>query len=173
MIDKRGQVWVETVIYTLIGLALIGLVLAIIMPQIGKFKDKSTIEQTIDVLNTFDSKINDVLAAPGNARKLDLKMKRGDLFINSAEDMIIYELGPIDTRYSEPNTTIDIGNVELLTEKVTSGYKVTLSLNLSAYNLTYEGGNKDMKFSEVAIPYSFIIENNGTLDGKYQIDIRV
>ena len=37
--SRRGQVWVETVIYTLIGIALIGLVLAILTPKIKEFRD--------------------------------------------------------------------------------------------------------------------------------------
>ena len=36
----KGQVWVETVLYTLIGLALIGVVLAIITPKINETRDK-------------------------------------------------------------------------------------------------------------------------------------
>ena len=44
---KRGQIWVETVIYTLIGLTIIGLLLAVSKPQIDKQKDKALIEQKI------------------------------------------------------------------------------------------------------------------------------
>jgi len=172
---KKGQVWVETVIYTLIGLALIGLVLAIVMPKITEFKDKSTIEQTIDVLNAFDSKVNEVLAAPGNVRELELKMRRGDLYVNSTGESIVYELKPLDTEYSESGTTIEIGNVNVTTFEIGSEYGISLLLDFSAYNLTYDGEEIEEKFSEVSIPYKFIIENKGVsgTENKIQIDIRV
>ena len=38
--NRRGQVWVETVIYTLIGMAVIGLVLAGALPKINEKKDE-------------------------------------------------------------------------------------------------------------------------------------
>ena len=172
---KRGQIWVETVVYTLIGLSLIGLVLALVMPKVAEFKDKAAIEQTIEVLNLIDSKVNDVLAAPGNARYVKLKMMRGVLWINSSSDEIIYELSEIDTKYSETNIPIKIGNVNLLTNETGANYKVTLGLNFSNYNLTYNGEEVNKKFSEVSIPYDFVILNNGTSTqgGKNQIDISV
>jgi len=37
---KRAQVWVETVIYTLIGLSIMGVVLAVAIPKINETKDK-------------------------------------------------------------------------------------------------------------------------------------
>ena len=40
MNKKRGQVWVETVIYTLIALALIGTVLAFVKPKVEEMQDK-------------------------------------------------------------------------------------------------------------------------------------
>ena len=39
---KRGQVWVETVIYTLIGLAIIGVVMAAALPKINERKDENS-----------------------------------------------------------------------------------------------------------------------------------
>ena len=172
---RKGQIWVETVIYTLIGLSLIGVVIALVMPKIGEFKDKATIEQTIEVLNLIDSKVNEVLSAPGNVRYIKLKMRRGELIINGTSDGIIYELAGIDTKYSETNVPIEIGNVNVLTNETGSNYKVTLELNFSNYNLTYDGADVVEQFSGVSIPYEFIILNNGTsgTDGKIQIDIGV
>jgi uncharacterized membrane-anchored protein YitT (DUF2179 family) len=39
MKERIGQIWIETVLYTLIGLALIGMVLAFIMPKINETKE--------------------------------------------------------------------------------------------------------------------------------------
>ena len=57
MIRKDGQVWVETVIYTLIGLAIIALVLTAALPKINAKKDEMMIEQSIEALGNIDSKV--------------------------------------------------------------------------------------------------------------------
>ena len=49
-VKKRGQIWVETVIYTLIALVMIGTILAFALPKISEIQDKSTIEQSIIVI---------------------------------------------------------------------------------------------------------------------------
>ena len=76
---KRGQVWVETVIYTLIGLALIGLVLGFVSPRLDRARDDAVVEQSIGSLGDLDGKINEVLQAPGNVRQIDFTMKKGEL----------------------------------------------------------------------------------------------
>jgi hypothetical protein len=61
MKNINGQVWIESVIYILIGLALIGLVLAFVSPRINMEKDHVVIEQTIESLNILDKKIGEML----------------------------------------------------------------------------------------------------------------
>ena len=59
--NKRGQVWIETVIYILIGLSLIALVLTFVMPKVNEQRDRLIIEQTIASLGFLDDKINEVI----------------------------------------------------------------------------------------------------------------
>lgn len=171
MINRGGQVWVETVIYTLIGLALIGLVLAILTPNIREFRDRSVIEQTIESLNTFDSKVIEVLDAPGNKRKITFGLDRGNIIIDSANNKIKYVLDESNVRYSEPGTNISVGRIKVLTEELTETYKITLSLEYQ-YNLTYDGLDRNEEiFSPVSIPYEFFVESRGNVNNKPWIDI--
>jgi len=116
---SRGQVWIETVLYTLIGLALIGIVLAITMPKINESRDRILVEQTIDSLNAFELTINEVIdRGPGNVRTIpEYRMKRGELFINSTRDSIVAVLNDLHSPYSEPGIPIKIGNVVVLSEE--------------------------------------------------------
>lgn len=171
MINRTGQVWVETVIYTLIGLALIGLVLAILTPNIREFRDRSVIEQTIESLNNFDSKVIEILDAPGNKRKITFGLDRGSIIVSSINDQIKYVLDESNVRYSEPGTPLSIGRITVLTEELTETYRITLSLNYS-YNLTYHGVDRpDETFSPVSIPYEFFVENRGNVNGKPWIEV--
>lgn len=172
--NVKGQIWVETVIYTLIGIALIGLVLAILTPKIKEFRDRSVIEQTIDSLNLFDSKITEILDASGNKRKIMFGLDKGFIYVDSKNDAIKYVLEESEVRYSEPGVSIKIGRIGVSTEELTKKYKITLSLDYD-YNLTYNGvdGLEAEQFSPVSIPYNFFIENRGTVNGTPWIDVTV
>ena len=54
--NKRGQIWVETMVYTLIAFALIGLVLAFVKPKIQETQDKAIIEQSVNILKDIVKK---------------------------------------------------------------------------------------------------------------------
>lgn len=170
MLYQRGQVWVETVIYTLIGIALIGLVLAILTPKIKEFRDRSVIEQTIESLNVLDSKIFDVLDAPGNKRKVAFGLERGVIFIDSLNNTIRYVLDESNVRYSEPGVSLDIGRINVTTRQVGDGYSISLYLVYS-YNITLEGKDESGQFTPVSVPYDFFIENKGIVNNKVWIDI--
>ncbi len=173
MENKSGQIWIETVIYTLIGLSLIGLVLAILTPQIKEFKDRSAIEQSIDSLNVFDSKIEEVLDAPGNRRKVELTLAKGEFIIDATENRTAYEIAESDSMYSEPGLPIQVGRIKVTTFELTKKYRVVLEINYPLYDITFEGKNSLEKFSAAKIPYKFFINNNGTnpTTGVLQIDI--
>jgi len=168
--NNRGQIWVETVIYTLIGLALIGLVLAILTPKVKEFRDRSVIEQTIETLNLLDSKITEVLDAPGNKRKINFRLEKGNLEIDSLGNKINYFIEDSDVRYSEPGIQLNIGRINVLTEELTETYKITLSMNY-VYNITYDGKDANGEFTPASVPYEIFVENRGVVNGKQWIDI--
>jgi len=170
---KKGQIWIETVIYTLIGLSMIGLVLAIVTPRVNEYRDRTIIDQTIESLNEFDKKINDVLSAPGNKRKVEFRMRRGDLYIDTENDKILYVLENSRSLYSEPGTTISIGRINVTTIESEKNYEITLVLGYDQ-NITFNNvdSSEVVKLSAASIPYIFLIDNKGFQDpGVYQIDI--
>ena len=87
-----GQIWVETAIYTLIGLTIIGIILSIATPEIEKIKERSIISQTIEALNNLDGEIQKVSQSEGNVKIIDFKITKGKLDINSKDKKIIYTI---------------------------------------------------------------------------------
>src|SRR3989344_7965453 len=81
MRQTKGQVWVETVVYTLIAFALIGLVLAFVKPKIEEIQDKGLVDQSVEVLEEIDSVIGNIGSA-GNQRVLSLGISKGTLNID-------------------------------------------------------------------------------------------
>jgi len=133
---NRGQVWIETVLYTLIGIALIGVVLAFVMPKINEQKDKLIVEQTIDALDAVDQKINTVLQAPGNVREINFAMKKGEFHVNSTQDALYFVIPGPKKPYSEPETDIQIGRIILRTEERQGDYDVVIKIGY-VENITY------------------------------------
>lgn len=161
-LSRKGQVWIETVVYTLIGLALIALVLAILSPKIKEFRDRSVVEQSIDSLNVIDSKINELLDAPGNKRKIEMVIEKGKLVINASRDTIYFVIDESNVRYSEPGISLQIGRINLTTIQKAEKYLINLELNYKN-NLTFDGKDSAelIEFTPVSLPYKFFVENKG------------
>ena len=168
---KRGQIWVETVIYTLIALILIGLVLAFITPKIGEIQDRIIIEQTIELMNNLDNIISSIGVVAGNKRIVDIGIKKGVLKIDSANDRIIFEIKS-EYEYSQPGEDITIGDIVARTEKSGSLNIITLTSNYNQHNLSYNGNQELREISKSTTPYKLSIENKG-VNEKILIDITI
>ncbi len=167
--NRIGQIWIETVIYTLIGLSLIGLTLAILTPKIKEFRDRSLIEETLSSMNLFDSKINEILDAPGNRRRIDLALDKGVLSIDSLNNSLRFLLENAKVRYSEPGVSLEIGRVNVTTMENGENYDIKLEI-FYLHNLSFESKEDYVEFSPVSIPYKFFIENKGIIGNNYNID---
>ncbi len=166
---EKGQIWVETVIYTLIGLALLAVVLAIVTPRINEFRDKSILEQTISSMNALDSKLSETTSGGvGNARTVEFGMKRGQLRFDRANDKINFVLEDSDLLFSEPGVETEIGRVKVLTTEGAKKHKVELSLEYQ-FNLTFEGTDEILIFQSSSVPYKFRFQNDGFTDEGIQI----
>jgi type II secretory pathway pseudopilin PulG len=160
----KGQVWVETVVYTLVGLSLIGLVLAFVIPKVNEYRDRSVVENTISALNVIDSKINEVLQAPLNTRVVDMTLKRGDLYFDGLNDSVYFILEDSKVPYSEVDEPVSIGRITAYTERKTGDtYRIKLIIDY-AFNLDYEGNQSVKKYSPASIPYRFSFTNQGSGD---------
>jgi hypothetical protein len=170
-VSKRGQIWVETVIYTLIGLAIIGLVLAGALPKINAKKDEVIIGQSIEALLNIDDKIYEVSRAAGNRRVINLEIRKGALIINPVEDTVSWILDS-SFAYSEIGLTVPFGNMNVTTTG-DENYKVELKLGYKI-DIKFEDGNsKEKKFDIAPTPYRLVVENVGkNTDGVMIIDFQ-
>jgi len=159
---KRGQVWVETVIYTLMGLAIIGILLSVSRPKIEEMKDKLVIEQTIESLNAISNKIYEVQIAPGNKRVLSLKVTKGTFYINSSANKIGWVVES-NYKYSEFDSVVPLGNMEIVTRDG-NPYMVHITMNYGI-NITYNDKEDYVKFEGSPSPYDLIVENMGPSSG--------
>lgn len=154
---KNAQVWIETVLYTLIGLALIGMVLAFIMPKINETKDRLAVDQTTEALNDLASKMDSI---PGNIRQMDFTMRRGEMTVDSPNNKILFVFNDITKPLSEIGQEIPQGKIIMLTEKGQKYYKVSLILDLNkTVDLKYKNTEETFKFVASPRPYKIEISS--------------
>jgi len=172
--EKRGQVWVETVVYTLIAFALIGLVLAFVKPKIEELQDKAIIEQTIQMMEDINYQIDSIRDVPGNRRSVELMIKKGTLTIDGGANRILFE---IESRYvySEFEKEVSAGGSEIITAKTIEKGKyndITLSMNFEGdFDLTYDGGETVKLLNSGPTAHKLFIENNGVPPGGTELNI--
>lgn len=169
---NKGQIWVETVIYTLIGLAIITIILVTVIPRIERIKDKVIIEQTISAMNELDDKISEIETV-GEVRIADFRVAKGKIEIDSANDSIIYVLEDTKLEMSEPGAEIEQGSVILKTEKMGSKFKVSLTMKYDNIDITYENKQELKALHAGATPYKIVIENIGIIGDKININLGV
>ncbi|MCW8966503.1 MAG: hypothetical protein OQK82_07445 [Candidatus Pacearchaeota archaeon] len=172
--EKKAQVWVETVIYTLIAFVLIGTVLAFVRPKIEEFQDKAILEQTIVALEDINTIILSIVqGGPGNRRLIELGIQEGTLRIDSENDKIFFEMESRYT-YSEPGATIEIGNTKIETKTQGDISLVTITLDYSSkHNITYQDQEILKIINKATTPYRLSFSNNGKQNTKTQIDIEI
>lgn len=169
--SKRAQVWIETVIYTLIGLAIIGILLAVSKPKFDAMKDQTIIQQTISSMNTINSKILEVKDLPANKRPVELQVSKGIFKVDSVNNKISWQLDS-KFQYSELGVDVQVGT---LMARTTAGnpYKVEFWSQFSNLDITSDG-QEVREAVEASTPYTVYIENKGiSSDGKPIIDITI
>ncbi len=161
---KSGQVWVETVIYTLLAFLMIGLVVSYVKPKVEELRDKAIIEQSSQMMKEIDSTILSMGGA-GNQRILEIGIKEGVFRINAPNDLLVFEMES-KNKYTEEGNKINDGNVIVYTSEKRGGvYIVNLTLDYSAnneYNLKFLGEEELKTIPPAPTLYKLSILNEGT-----------
>ena len=135
--QRKSQIWVETAIYTLIGLTIISIILSLSLPQIEKMKDRETVKQTIVGLNRLNEKISEVREAPGSTRIFNLMISKGKIEIDPPNSTVVYKLENTRLQLGELGEKIKDGDVITETQKYGSRFNIILTLNVSRKHKPY------------------------------------
>ncbi len=172
MKSKKSQIWVETAIYTLIGLTLIAIVLAIANPQIEKMKDRSSVRQAMDALEALDGKLYEIEQSPGSIAIPQVKVSKGKIIINATNDSIGFLLEGSSLEYSQEGVDVKEGNFIIKTVKKGNKFNINLIRSYKGIDITYNNQERDSYLEPGATPYKIKMENKGknTLGDKTIID---
>ena len=162
--DKKAQIWVETVIYTLIGLVLIGTVLAFATPFIAEQKDKAIIGRSSESMNSLDNTILNIKGAGiGNAREFSYLIGKGSLTIDAVNNELEFKVEDSNHEFSEAGVTIPVSGTNMKVRTVENGknFDVSLTLEYDNVDIAFEDSSNLKTFDAAPNPYRFIIENKG------------
>jgi hypothetical protein len=155
---------------------LIAALFVILNPTIASMRDENTITQTIDILNTLDSKVMDARGNTGTRLSYTLALKEGILFIDGSNGKdIIYWNFISNVPHYQPNKVVEIGKIKTLTVASGKMWNVTLTLdyNVSRVNITVNEIDALKQLTPSSLPYSVWIENMGIKNGTQQIDFSI
>lgn len=161
-----GQLWMESLLYTLIALGIIGTVIAFAAPKIRDAQEKAAIENGLDKLRTMDALISEVRTLPtDNARTLMLDIPRGTLTIDGMKDMVVLSIPEVRKPYSEGGIAVQDGRVNVLTTKTDKTYKVILTLSYQAegINITMNAKERVQELTQAPTPYTLVIRNQASI----------
>ena len=172
--NSKAQVWVETAIYTLIGLTIIAIILTTATPQIEKIKDQTVLDHTIIAMNVLDNKLLEIKQAQGSVGKVIFKIAKGRLEIDTVEEEIRYILENSRLELSESGEEIQQGNIILKTEQKGERFDIFLTMKYPRENLTFGGVDEIKTLQAGATSYNILMENIGVNVGeKIQIDFSI
>ena len=158
---KQGQVWMETLLYTVVGLAIMGTVLSFAIPKLEQNKERAIIAEQISTLKTLDALVLDLANAPaGNTRVYSVSIDKGALTIDGSKDTISFSIPEIGLKYSEEGVSVKDGRVSVLTSSVgKKKYKIDLSTyyEVSGINITTDRQDRIMEFTPAPTPYTLQI----------------
>lgn len=171
----KSQVWVETAIYTLIGLSIIAILLSIVAPQLEKMKDSEILKQTILAMEELDEAVSRIGETPGNVKVVPFRISKGRIEFNPLNDRISFILENSRLKLSEPGIEIKEGNIIVLTKEKGKRYDIRISLVYDNLNLTYNNKEGNWSISAGAAPAQIYLENKGSpsVNGTIVVDVKV
>ena len=170
--EKRGQIWIETVIYTLIAFVMIGIVLSFVKPKLEEVQDKAIIEQSLVIMKEIDGIISEVAnTGPGNKRLIEVGIKKGLLKFDGEGDTISFEIES-QYAYSQAGEPFDEGGITVVTQTRGNYNLVSLTNNYTEeHNITYSGEDVSRTLTQAPTSYTLSITNMGIEGTKTIIDI--
>jgi hypothetical protein len=160
---RKAQVWIETVLYTLIGLAIIGIILGLVRPAIQEKQDQVVLEQSLDILKGIDNNVQEIIhTGVGNSRAMEISLKKGSLIFNCTGNEIYFEMESAHM-YSETGDVINVSrNIQALTiEKAKGRYDVKFSMSYN-FNITFEDKDIVKSLTASSTPYNVAVANKGS-----------
>ncbi len=167
MIIRQGQVWMETLLYTVVGLAIIGTVLSFALPKLEQNKERASIAEQISTLKILDALVLELANAPaGNTRIYSVSIDKGIMTIDGSKDTISFSIPEVGAKYSEEGVSLNDGRVSVLTSaagKKKYNVDLTTSYDTLGIDITADEQDRIIEFTPAPTPYTLQIAREQSL----------
>jgi hypothetical protein len=107
--NRKSEIWVSVIIYTLVAVLALTLILSTGIPIINEIKDRSAFSKVKEIMLDLDKHITDIAAqGPGTQSSVSFEIKDGEL--RFSDNQIIWEI-ETDSKIISPKTSQVIGNL--------------------------------------------------------------
>jgi hypothetical protein len=168
--QRRAQVWISAVIYTLIIVTALMIILAATQPMIERMRDKAAVQKQKEMMIALDEQISSVASeGPGSQRAVPIDIADGEIVV--AEDGLAYNI-ETSSKVIEPRSQLTLGNLA-----IGSGSDVNAYENNTAYIMENSRIRVEMiKTSDLNYTYQIIkkmtlIENGISSSDTFSFDI--
>ena len=169
---KRGDTWISSVLYILLGLIVLSILLASFLPLIDKMKDKNTFIQTKVLMSSLDDTIKETLEGVGSQREFFLDIQKGEFQIDSDKEEIRWKLFTksklLEPRQDEKNVFKE-GDLTVFAD-TGEGYALNVVLDYGEMGINLDTSLKILSLKGQA---KLIIKNEGNDGGNTRISIKV
>ncbi|MEK6934831.1 MAG: hypothetical protein AABW46_03055 [Nanoarchaeota archaeon] len=168
--EKKGDIWIATVIYIAIGVVTLTLIVSTGVPLINKLRDRNTFVQSKDVMHSIDDAINEVVSeGPGSRRALNpVSIKKGELTIRD-DNSIFWQMdtkAKVQETYRTKQEAVSVieKNLEIVEyehEILVDNYVVQIILDYSGKNIEISSEGEARKLTG---KFGLIISNEGIVE---------
>jgi hypothetical protein len=110
--QKRGQVWVSAILYTVVIIVAITLILSVGVPLVNKMKDRIVFSRAKDMMLGLDKHIVDIASeGEGSQRVIPLEIPDGELKVEN--NQIVWRFNT-ESDIVTSRTKIDVGNLVII-----------------------------------------------------------
>ena len=170
---KRGDTWISSVLYILLGLIVISILLASFLPLIDKMKDKNTFIQTKVLMSGLDDTIKETLEGVGSQREFFLDIQKGEFQIDSDKEEIRWKLITkarlLEPKVDDEKNVFKEGDLTVFAD-TSEGYALNVVLNYGKINIDLDTKPKILNLKGQS---KLIIKNEGNDGGNTIISIKV
>lgn len=166
-LKKRGQVWMETLLYTVVTLSILTMVLSFALPKLQQGQERAVIASHVTSLKMIDKIILDLSSvSAGNQKKYILPLEEGTFTVDGVANTISITIPDVGVKYTEPDIPVSDGRVTILTTKTgKKEYLVVASTSYTNFGINITAKNRDEIFelTKAPTPYEIVIRKGQSI----------
>ncbi len=159
--NKKAQVWVSAIIYTLVAILALVLILNTGIPVLTEMKDRATFEKTKDIMQDLDSQITEIAnQGIGSQATVSFDIKEGE--IKFQNNQLVWEI-ETKSEIISPRSSTKSGNLIIASNANVRTIETDDFFIMESYiendTFRFAANKKGSKDNHVAFNVSQIVQN--------------